>query len=73
MVSRISAWVELSFWQLAVRVLSTARPLSHGIAHTRELIERQPATRFMPRGWVIAGAGWLLGLAAGLWFAGVIF
>jgi hypothetical protein len=73
MVSRISAWVELSFWQLAVRVLSTARPLSHRIAHTREIIERQPATRFMPHGWVIAGAGWLLGLAAGLWLAGVIF
>jgi hypothetical protein len=71
--ARLSEWFELSFWQIAVRVLTTARPLSHGLAHTRELIEGQPATQFLPHGWVTAGAGWLLGLVVGLWMAGLIF
>ncbi len=71
--ARIGEWVELSFWQLAVRVLSTARPISHGLNNARELVESQPVTRFMPNGWVIAAAGWIVGLAAALWLAGVIF
>lgn len=71
--ARISEWVELSFWQLAVRVLTRARPLSHGISHTREIVEGQPLTRFMPNGWLIAGAGWVIGLAVGLWLVEVIF
>lgn len=66
MVARIGEWIELSFWQLLVRVLSGARPLSHGLAKAQQSIEAQPLTRFLPNGWFIALSGWLLGLALGI-------
>lgn len=66
MVARIGSLVELSFWQAAVRVLSTARPIGRGWSKARDALERQPALQFMPKGWVIAVTGWVLGLAAGI-------
>lgn len=66
MVARIGAWVELSFWQAAVRVLSAARPVSHGWSTARDVVESQPALLFMPKGWVIAVSGWILGLVVGI-------
>lgn len=66
MVARIGAWVELSFWQGAVRVLSTARPVSRGWSKARHTLEAQPALQFMPKGWVLAVSGWVLGLIAGV-------
>jgi hypothetical protein len=70
MVTRVSAWIELSFWQLAVRVLSGVRPLRHGMAQAKTVLEAQPMTQFLPKGWVLAISGWLLGLVVGLALAG---
>lgn len=70
MVTRISAWIELSFWQLAVRVLSGVQPLRHGMAQAKPALEAQPMTQFLPNGWVLAISGWLLGLVVGLALAG---
>lgn len=69
MVTRVGAWIELSFWQLVVRVLSGVRPFSHGMAQTKTALEAQPLTSFLPNGWVLAISGWLLGLAVGLTLA----
>lgn len=66
MVMRIGAWIELSFWQVAVGVLSGIRPLQHGVAKAKTALEAQPVTQFLPNGWVLAISGWLLGLLAGL-------
>lgn len=66
MRARIASWVELSFWQAAVRVLSAARPISRGWSKARDALESQPALQFMPKGWVSAVTGWVMGLAAGI-------
>lgn len=66
MVARIGAWVELNFWQMAVRVLSGARPIQRVLSHAADNLEDQPLTAFMPNGWVIALSGWLAGLIVGL-------
>jgi hypothetical protein len=73
MVSRVGSWLELSFWQVAVRALTAARPLSHGLTQTREALEQNALTGSMPRGWIIAISGWVLGLLGGLWLAGTLF
>jgi hypothetical protein len=70
MVMRIGSWIELSFWQLVVRVLSGVRPLSHGLARAKDVIEDQPLTRFMPNGWLLALNGWVFGLVLGILMAG---
>ncbi|HKY79006.1 MAG TPA: hypothetical protein VJ182_03340, partial [Anaerolineales bacterium] len=51
MVTRIGAWIELSFWQMAVRVLSGVRPLSRGMAQAKTALDAEPLTRFLPNGW----------------------
>jgi len=66
MVMRIGSWIELSFWQLAVRVLSGIRPLSHSMSQAKTMLEAQPLTRFLPQGWVLALSGWMLGLVLGI-------
>ena len=70
MVARISTWIELSFWQMVVRVLSGIRPLRYGMAQAKTALETQPLTHFLPNGWVIASAGWLFGLVFGLVVSG---
>jgi hypothetical protein len=70
MVARIGEWIELSFWQIAVRVLSGARPLSHGWQKIQHSIETRPIGRVFSNGWVIAGAGWVLGMIIGIWITG---
>ncbi|MEX2162359.1 MAG: hypothetical protein WD751_10665 [Anaerolineales bacterium] len=69
MVARFGEWIELSFWQTVVRILSTARPLSHGLIQAKTLVEAQPAMAFLPQGWVIAVSGWALGLVLGIGLA----
>jgi len=70
MVARISEWIELSFWQIVVRVLSGARPFSHGLQKIQESSAMQPIRDVVSHVWVIAGAGWILGLIIGIWIAG---
>ncbi len=69
MVARISEWIELSFWQVAVRVLSGARPLSHGFQKVQHSIAMRPIGKIFSNGWAIAAAGWILGLILGIWMA----
>lgn len=69
MVVRISHWIELGFWQAAVRLLTGVRPLATGFEQVAGTIEAQPALRFLPRGWMIALAGWALGLTLGILIA----
>ena len=66
MIARFGEWIELSFWQMAVRLLSGLRPLGHGLAQAKASQETQPAIAFLPKGWVIALSGWLLGLMLGV-------
>jgi hypothetical protein len=70
MVARISTWIDLSFWQMVVRLLSGIRPLRSGMTQAKTALETQSLTQFLPNGWVIAIAGWLLGLVLGLAVAG---
>lgn len=72
MVARIGQWIELSFWQAVVRVLSGARPLSHGLQKIQHSIAAQPFGRIFSNGWMLAATGWLLGLILGIWLAGLI-
>lgn len=69
MVARISTWIELSFWQMVVRLLSGIRPLRSRMTQAKTALETQSLTQLLPNGWVIALAGWLLGLVVGLAFA----
>jgi len=69
MVSRISEWIELSFWQVAVRVLSGARPFSHSLQKVQESTATQTIRSVLAREWTIAAAGWILGLILGIWIA----
>lgn len=73
MTARIGAWIELNFWKLAVGVLSQARPMSHRLLRTQEILESRPAVQFLPRGWTLPGAGWAIGFVAGLWLASIWF
>lgn len=70
MVTRIGEWIELSFWQIAVRVLSGARPFSHGLHKVQHSVAKRAAGRLVSNIWVICGAGWLIGLLLGIWLAG---
>lgn len=72
MVARISEWIELSFWQVVVRVLSGARPLSHGLQKVQQSAAVQPIAKIISNGWAIAGLGWILGLILGIWLTGWI-
>jgi hypothetical protein len=72
MVARIGEWIELSFWQIAVRILSGARPLSHGLHKVQQAVASQPIFRIFSKGWLIAGAGWIVGLIFGIMIAGWI-
>jgi hypothetical protein len=72
MTARFAQWIELGFWQIVVRVLSGVRPLSHGMQHVQHSIAARPIGRFLAKGWVIAGAGWLIGLVLGILIAGWI-
>lgn len=61
MSARLVHWLELSFWQLAVRVLGAVRPLSHIRQAHSKTAEANP-------GWTIhtmAGATLLLSFCAG--------
>ncbi|MEX1071526.1 MAG: hypothetical protein WEC37_02775 [Anaerolineales bacterium] len=69
MIVQIGNWIELSFWQIAVRALSGLRPLSGRIAQAKQIIESQPASRALRNGSAIAVSGWLLGLGLGFAFA----
>jgi hypothetical protein len=69
MIGQISYWIELSFWQLVVRFLSQARPLSVKINKARSLITMQPTPRFMRDIRFIALSGWAIGLALGFTLA----
>lgn len=66
MVARIGEWIELSFWQVVVRLLSGARPFSHGIQKVQHLLSTRPIERIFNNGWLIAGAGWVIGLILGI-------
>lgn len=69
MIAQIGNWIELSFWQLIVRMLSQARPLSGRIQAAKQVIAAQPLPRPLRSGWLIAIAGWALGLVVGFVFA----
>ena len=69
MIGQISYWIELSFWQLVVRFLSQARPLSVKINKARSLITMQPTPRFLRDIRLIALSGWAIGLALGFTLA----
>jgi hypothetical protein len=69
MIGQIGYWIELSFWQLAVRFLSEARPLSAKISKARSLVAAQPAPRFLRDTRLIALGGWLIGLILGFTLA----
>jgi hypothetical protein len=69
MTARLAQWIELGFWQIAVRVLSGVRPLSHGMQLIQHSMATRPIGRLMAKGWVIAGTGWLLGLVLGILIA----
>lgn len=69
MVARISEWIELSFWQIAVRILSGARPLSHRLQKFQDSTATQAIRSIFARGWTIAATGWILGLIIGIWVA----
>lgn len=75
MFLQIGNWIELNFWQLAARALSTARPLSaralraaHGLK-AQYSIEARPLPRVFRSQWLIALSGWLLGLVLGYLYA----
>ena len=70
MVARIGEWIELSLWQVAVRVLSGARPFSHGFHKIQHFIAARPTVRVMANGWVLAASGWVLGLILGILITG---
>jgi hypothetical protein len=40
------------------------------MAQAKTVLEAQPMTQFLPKGWVLAICGWLLGLVVGLALAG---
>ena len=65
MIGQISYWIELSFWQIVVRLLSQARPLSAKINKARSLIMIQPTPRFLRDTRLIALSGWAIGLVIG--------
>jgi hypothetical protein len=69
MVARISEWIELSFWQVVVRVLSGARPIGHGLQKIQHSSVLQPIAKIFSNGWAIAAIGWVIGLIAGIWIA----
>jgi hypothetical protein len=71
MIAQIGNWIELSFWQIAVRTLSGLRPLSGRIAKAKQIIEAQPAPRILRNGWLIAIGGWGFGLILGLVLAAI--
>jgi hypothetical protein len=71
-IAQIGNWIELSFWQIAVRALSSLRPLSGRITKAKQIIDAQPAPRALRSGWLIAIGGWVLGLILGIVIA-VIF
>jgi hypothetical protein len=72
MVARISEWIELSFWQVVVRVLSGARPISHGLHKVQQSAAMRPIAKIISNGWAIAAMGWILGLILGISLAGWI-
>lgn len=72
MVARIGEWIELNFWQIAVRVLSGARPFSYRVKTIQHSLNARLIGHVMSNGWVIAATGWVLGLVLGIWFAGWI-
>jgi len=72
MVARIGEWIELSFWHLTVRVLSGARPFSHGLQRIQHSITARPIQNVFSNAWLIAGAGWMLGLILGIVISGWI-
>lgn len=72
MAARISEWIELSFWQVVVRILSGERPLSHGLHKIQQSVAVQPIARIISSGWSIAAMGWILGLILGILLAGWI-
>ncbi|MGH2582705.1 MAG: hypothetical protein ACRDFQ_07400 [Anaerolineales bacterium] len=69
MIGQIGYWIELSFWQLVVRLLNEARPLSSKISKARSLIAVQPTPRFLRDTRLIALSGWAIGLALGFTLA----
>lgn len=69
MIGQIGYWIELSFWQLVVRLLTEARPLSAKLNKARSLVAAQPMPRFLRDSKMIALSGWLLGLLLGFLLA----
>lgn len=72
MVARIGEWIELSFWQIAVRVLSGARPFSHSLQKIQHSLSTRPFWLILTNGWLIAATGWVLGLILGIIISGWI-
>lgn len=70
---RVGHWIELGFWQLAVRLLSSARPLRGPISRIASHLHSQPLLRRVPTDGLIALAGWGLGLLLGYWLAQAYF
>ena len=73
MAARVGEWIELSFWHIAVGVLTRVRPFRRGLEQGSQALEAAPATAFLPHGWVIAVSGWILGLAIGVLLAVRLF
>lgn len=64
---RISNWLELGFWQLTVRLLTVARPISlRLISRARRASQKQVALPDQVLDFITAIAGWLIGLLIGL-------
>ena len=71
---RVGAWVELGFWQVAVKLLSSVRPLQPLVSRAAHALDEAPLPRRLPWNTILAVGGWLLGLglgyvAAAWWFS----
>jgi hypothetical protein len=62
---RVGQWVELGFWQVAVRLLSGVRPLQPLVSRAARCLEDSPLPRRLPWNPILAIGGWLLGLGLG--------
>lgn len=62
---RIAEWVELGFWQAAVRLLSRARPLRPLVSKAAKALDEQNLARRLPWKPILAASGWLCGLLIG--------
>ena len=62
---RVGEWVELGFWQIAVKLLSGVRPLQPLVSRAAHALDQAPLPRRLPWTPILTVCGWLLGLGLG--------